>query len=401
MRTAVALAAATVLALAPAARGDSTPQAFDAVVTQILAEPYQPDYVPLGTDRAFAPAVVPNTAPAQDYTSGSIQGSPDAPAWPAWFQPVTVTSGDGAPLLGFAALHFGTHPGVVVAHGFNTHGRDSVIRWAATLYANGYDVAAVDQRDFNAEFQAGYGPPSWRQTFGWKESEDVLAVGRWLRAQPGVSSVGVVGFSEGAQNTVLALALDGAAPAGHRVFDAGLEFSGPSDQATQIGIDPVATNALVTLVVPPYDYVDACSVLKDAAALYATTPQAILAHESAYHAVTRVAVPLLGFYAADDELVPSWEASMMAAYEAGNATQRTYVVQKGNHAYFYDRWWQQRALLLYFKALLPGAAKDATVTTAATVDQTAGGAAFGSQLVDLGSPTRADADALATTYACG
>ena len=401
MRTALALAAAAVLALAPAARAESTPQAFDAAVTQILAQPYQPDYVPLGTDGAFAPALVANVAPAQDYTSGSIQGSPDAPAWPAWFEPVTIASGDGAPLLGFAALHFGTHPAIVVAHGFNTHGRDSVIRWAAMLYANGYDVAAVDQRDFNAEFQAGYGPPLWRQTFGWKESEDVLAVGRWLRAQPGVSSVGVAGFSEGAQNTVLALALDAAAPTGRRVFDAGLQFSGPSDQATQIGIDPAATNALVTLVVPPYDYLDACSVLKDAATWYATTPQGILAHESAYHAVTAIRVPLLGFYAADDPLVPSWEATMMAAYGAGNPTQRTFVVEKGNHAYFYDRWWQQRAMLLYFKALLPGADKDATVTTAPTVNRTDGGAPLSSQLVDLGSPSRADADALATTYACG
>ena len=27
-------------------------------------------------------------------------------------------------------------------------------------------------------------------------------------------------------------------------------------------------------------------------------------------------------------------------------------MQQGEHAYFYDRWWQQRAILLYFKALL-------------------------------------------------
>ena len=27
-------------------------------------------------------APVPNTAPAQDYTSGSIPGSPDHPGWP-------------------------------------------------------------------------------------------------------------------------------------------------------------------------------------------------------------------------------------------------------------------------------------------------------------------------------
>ena len=68
--------------------------------------------------------------------------------------------------------------------------------------------------------------------------------------------------------------------------------------------------------------------------------------------------------------------------------------QRGEHAYFFDRWWQQRAILLYFKNLLPGAAADPTIETGAAVGQTAGGAPAGSQLVDLGSPTRADADAL-------
>ena len=35
----------------------------------------------VGLDSAFD-TLVPNTAPAEDYTTGSIPGSPDAPAWP-------------------------------------------------------------------------------------------------------------------------------------------------------------------------------------------------------------------------------------------------------------------------------------------------------------------------------
>lgn len=157
------------------------------------------------------------------------------------------------------ALHPGHHPGVVVAHGFNTHGFASVIRWAALLYARGYDVLAADQRDFFFESQAGYGYPNWLQTFGWKESEDVLAAGRLLKAQPGVWTVGVVGFSEGAQNTVLALAQD----SGH-VFAAGLAFSGPADLNTQISTNPAATDALVALVTP--HETSACGALADAGA---------------------------------------------------------------------------------------------------------------------------------------
>jgi hypothetical protein len=235
----------------------------------------------------------------------------------------------------------------------------------------------------------------------------VLAAGRYLRSQPGVESAGVVGFSEGAQNTVLALAQDT-----HHVFAAGLTFSAPADQSTQIystafpaGCTPPlctypVTSALITLVVPPYDYTDPCAVLGDAATQYGTTPSAILDRESAFRAQDQVTVPLLNFYAKDDPLVHDFQATMMAAYNQGHALQRTVELTQGAHAYYYDRWWQQRAILLYFKALLPHAQGDPTIGTTATVNQTAGGAPASSQLVDLGSPTRAQADALAVPPIC-
>ncbi|HET8556105.1 MAG TPA: hypothetical protein VFL58_02210, partial [Gaiellaceae bacterium] len=278
----------------------------------------------------------------------------------------------------------------LVVHGFNTHGYASVVRWAAMAYANGYDVLAADQRDFAFESQAGYGYPNWLQTFGWKESEDVLAAGGYLAAQPGVGAIGVVGFSEGAQNTVLALAQDA-----HHVFSAGLTFSGPADQATQIAQNPVVTDALVALVTP--NETTACGALADAATYYGTTGQAILAHETAMHVQTGVHVPLLNFYSADDSLVPAFEAEMMAAYESGDPLQRTVELQRGEHAYFYDRWWQQRAILLYFQATLPG---NALAGTTPTVNETPGGAPASAQTVDLGTPTRAWADAQLAPYPC-
>ena len=274
--------------------------------------------------------------------------------------------------------------------------------------ARGYDVLAADQRDFNFEYAAGLGWPKWLQTFGWKESEDVLAAGRFLAGQPGVDAVGVVGFSEGAQNTVLALAADAASAA--PVFKAGLTFSGPADQDTQIYSTAVpagcatplcaypATDALVALVTPKET--SACGALADAGAYYGVDPFAILARETAFHAQTRVTVPLLNVYADDDSLVAPFQASMMAAYEAGNPLQRTLLLQRGEHAYFYDRWWQQRALLLYFKEQLPPARNDATLGLDATVNRTAGGPVAALQQVPLGAPSRAWADAQLAPYVC-
>jgi hypothetical protein len=74
-------------------------------------------------------------------------------------------------------------------------------------------------------------------------------------------------------------------------------------------------------------------------------------------------------------------------------------VTRGEHAYFFDRWWQQRSILLYFKTLLPSAAGNSAVTTSATVNQTAGGLAFGEQLVPL-TATKASADAMLAPYVC-
>ena len=407
MRLSLAIAVALTLAatLATSATAD-TASKYRAAVSQILAQPYQPDYVPQGYDAAFGSANVLNTAPAQDYTTGSIPGSPDAPAWPAWFRPVQFKSADGAPLLGELAMHSGDAPGVVVVHGFNTHGYASVIRWAAMLYANGYNVLAADQRDFSFENDAHLGYPAWQQTFGWKESEDVVAAGRYLAAQRGTKDIGLVGYSEGGQNTVLALALDAG-----RVFKAGIQFSGPADQDTQIYSTAVpagcatpfctypVTDALVQLVVPPYDNGDVCVALSRAGTLYGTDGFGILSHETAFHAQQRVKVPLLNVYSADDSLVPAFEAQMMAGYEVGNALQRTLEVTRGEHAYFYDRWWQQRAILLYFKTLLPAAAGSAKVTAKPTVNQTSGGLAFGEQLVPL-MATKASADAMLAPYVC-
>src|SRR3954469_22670605 len=93
-----------VLATAGSAHAGTTPaQRFASTVDTILAQPYQPDYVPLGFDAAFDTPVA-NTAPAEDYTSGSIPGAPDHADWPAAFRDVVVKSGDGTLLTGKLAL---------------------------------------------------------------------------------------------------------------------------------------------------------------------------------------------------------------------------------------------------------------------------------------------------------
>ena len=151
---------------------------------------------------------------------------------------------------------------------------------------------------------------------------------------------------------------------------------------------------------PPYSYTDPCTPLDYAGTYYKIDPFSILADETAFHAQTQVNVPLLNFYADDDPLVKPFQATMMAGYESGAKNQQTVLLERGAHAYYYDRWWQQEAIILYFKAMLPGAAADHTITTSATVNQTPGGSPLSAQLVDLGSPTKAQADSYLAPYVC-
>ena len=125
-----------------------------------------------------------------------------------------------------------------------------------------------------------------------------------------------------------------------------------------------------------------------------------MADESAFHAQTSVKVPLLNFYSDDGSLVPGFEATMMAGYEEGAPLQKTLLVAHGEHAYFFDRWWQQMAVLEYFKALLPGAPSGSAITPAATVNQTPGGEPLSDQLVSLGQADRAEAHIYFAPYIC-
>lgn len=438
-QTAVALAAAVSAAIAataaPAhAAPHVTPQDFEAAIQSILEVPYQPAYVPTGFDTAFDPPK-PNTHPTQDYTSGSNPSDPDHPGWPAAFQLIGPpgplpprVSFDGARLVDRLAIHpdAGVRPGIVVVHGFNTRAKESVVRWAAMLYKNGYNVLALDQRDFMDEFNAGYGfnengvvPGPHVQTFGWMESLDVYHGGVFLQQKLqekyGVKMpVGVFGFSLGGQDTVLAMARDTAGD----VFAAGLNFSGPADQNYQIwttreppNCQPPncaypTTNALVALVVPPYNrapwtgkYDDPCEVLADASlpTAYNTTPFAILERERAYREQDKISVPLLNFYTADDPLVHQSHANLMAGYNSGRPLQRTFLLPAGNHAYFNDRYWQQLAILRYFKKMLP----NGLTTEAATVNSTPGGVSLASLQPVGGDRQSSDALAASAFPVCG
>lgn len=389
---------------AGAAAGTSETAAFDAAVERVLDLPYDPGYIPTGTDAAFDDDDYPAAFPLTDTTTGTccIGPVPDQPPlvdlappfaeFPDAFELVELASYDGTPLHAYVAIEPGA-PGIVVMHGFNTNGKWSVVRYAAFLHANGYSVIAPDHRDMGREWERGgsWWPEGDRhgQTIGWKEAEDLLVAAAELDRR-GIEDIGVLGFSEGAQNTMLALGrdLDG-------LIDTALTFSGPADQVTQATREAAVTAVLMTTVV---NNPDVCGYLTGVGALpeINATPNFMLRNASAIDTLDGVLgagidVPALHLYAADDTLVPDYHATMLASRTLGMATQRTVLVEAGNHAYFYDRWWTQAAALSWFGDWLdPGGS---ATTAEPTVAQPAAGTPLRDQTIDLTGTTREDGDA--------
>ena len=393
--------AAVVLA---AASGPAAGSDFDDAVADVLALPYNPAAQPTGLDSAFGADDYPAAFPLTDLAGGTCCTGPvpDQPPladlappfaeFPDGFELIELESYDGTPLHAFAALRPGA-PGIVVMHGFNTNGKYSIVRYAAFLYANGYSVIAPDHRDMGREWVRGgsWHPDGTRhgQTLGWKEAQDLLVAAQWLDAN-GTILIGVLGFSEGAQNTMLALGIDH-----DGIIDAALTFSGPADQKTLAQRNAQTTSALLTTVV---NNPDLCGYLTEVGARpeFSATANFILDNDSAVDTLdgllgSGVTAPALHFYANDDTLVPPWNATLLASRTNTMPNQHTVLLPFGNHAYFTDRYWTQQAALTWFGTWLD---PDGSHTTAVpTVTQTPGGMPAGDQQLDLGTVTRSQGDA--------
>ncbi len=125
--------------------------------------------------------------------------------YPDSFTRTTLSSLDGTTLVGRWAVHRSPRPGVVLAHGFSQSKDQKYIVELADLFArNGWHVLAIDFRDHGETRQASKAP----YTEGWKETDDVIAAVRALRAESRATSISVIGFSDGGRALVKAMARD-------------------------------------------------------------------------------------------------------------------------------------------------------------------------------------------------
>src|SRR5436190_8297661 len=128
-------------------------------------------------------------------------------SYPAQFTDHVFEGADGERIAASIATHDEPRPALIVVHGLFTSRRFDYVRQIAVTayYEWGFNVAAVDLRSFGLTHYTSPAPSS----AGWKEGEDLIHLGRYLK-DVGATSAGALGISLGGCSVLDACDREGA-----------------------------------------------------------------------------------------------------------------------------------------------------------------------------------------------
>lgn len=284
--------------------------------------------------------------------------------YPAAFEPVMVESQDGTPICGMLALHEGegARPALVVVHGLyaskNTIGMMDIALHAH--YRWGFHVLALDLRNFGDSGRFSEAPTSW----GYRESDDILAAAEYLESLDQVTTVGVCGVSLGAASSLLAAGracLEGplaggvVALNGYSDIDRGLDYVGtvgpPLAERAGIVFFFRLLIAAKTLLSGPRPFCDLRTYTREVSSqYYEISTEEMLRKASPVNTIQEVEVPCLIVHAADDYIVPVRDAEDLLAAAADNPMVGGLIVPAGGHALYpmVSRRWFYEVLYTFF-----------------------------------------------------
>ena len=267
-------------------------------------------------------------------------------AYPSQFRHVNFAGADGVPISATLAVHESERPGLIVVHGlFSTNMFDYVREIAVRAYYDwGFNVAAVDLRSFGLTDMMSDAP----STGGWKEGEDIVEAGRWMK-ELGSTSVGALGISLGGSSVLNAASVEGA----ERALEGGiLAVCAPSDTlraaerlSRKVGVRHPAYpmskffQALLVAKVRTGRWPDQIRGLVEpieaiSSPYYGVTAEEIWKRSSAKNSIGSARVPVLALHSTDDQVIPVEHAQMLAEAAVGNELVRSWIVPGGQHAAF-------------------------------------------------------------------
>lgn len=264
-------------------------------------------------------------------------------SYPAQFTDHVFEGADGERIAATIAMHDEPRPALIVVHGLFTSRRFDYVRQIAieAFYGWGFDVAAVDLRSFGLTNYTSSAPTS----AGWKEGEDVIWLGRYLK-DLGATSVGAIGISLGGCTVLNASHPEGAEEA----LDGGvLAVSPPArprDVAERLSRKVPRTHpayalnyafhAMLTSRVRGGGWPAEIATLLDpieqlSAPYYELSADELWERATPINHIARARVPVLVLHPEDDVIVKVDEARALAAAAAGNDLVRVWILPAGKH----------------------------------------------------------------------
>jgi predicted alpha/beta-fold hydrolase len=266
--------------------------------------------------------------------------------YPHQFTEHMFEGADGERIAATIALQQAARPGLIVVHGLFTNSRFDYVRQIAVraYYEWGFNVAVIDLRGFGLTELTTQAT----STAGWKEGEDVAALGRYLKGL-GATSVGALGISLGASAVVNACDLDGIedsldggilaisppadplkawqrlseqVPPGHPRYPLHKAFHAMLVSRVRSGRWPAEAEAAENMV----------QVLNIIAEPYYGLPAAqIWRNARGVDRIPRAKVPVLVLHPVDDVIVKVEHAEMLRDAASGNDLVRVWILPAGAH----------------------------------------------------------------------
>jgi predicted alpha/beta-fold hydrolase len=284
-------------------------------------------------------------------------------SYPRQFTDHVFHGADGEEIAATIGLHETVRPGLIVVHGLFSSRRFDYVREIAVraYYEWGFAVAAVDLRSFGLTNLTSQAP----STVGWKEGEDLIRAGAYLK-DLGATSVGALGISLGGSAVLGACHPEGAAEA----LDGGILAVSPPADARKMAERlsrrlpirhpgyPISFGfwAMLTSRIREARWpADVSSFLDPVervfAPHYGVSAEELWERASAVNHIQEAKVPVLVLHPEDDAIIPVEHARMLADAARGNDRVRVWILPGGAHGALdaVDRDWTYAVYRAFFE----------------------------------------------------
>lgn len=313
---------------------------------------------PLSTAISLFIDLVPSALSASRITAGLVYPYPPA------FEPIMLESQDGTPVCGHLALQpvDMQRPALILANGGAASKNSG---WLLSLalrafYNWGFHVLAIDLRNHGDSGRFSEAPTSW----GYRESDDILAAADYLDTLDIVSTVGVCGTSMAASAALVAAGrsrLD--RPLAGGVVGVGAYADAGSEVERLAGRNPLEAAAWLrrlmqralmfvkTLADGPRAFFDPRRYTREVACQYYEINEVDLYRKaSPVKTMAGIEVPCLLIHARDDMISPVGDAQMLLEAAGENPMVEALIVPAGGHEIYgpATRKWFQQTLETFF-----------------------------------------------------